>query len=29
MQIVGGIVAYVLVGQMRDNIFNYADASLL
>ena len=27
MQIVGGIVAYVLVGQMYDNIFGYADAS--
>ncbi len=27
MQIVGGIVAYVLIGQMYDNIFGYADAS--
>ena len=27
MQIVGGIVAYVLVGQMYDTIFGYADAS--
>jgi hypothetical protein len=26
MQIVGGIVAYVLIGQMYDNIFGYADA---
>lgn len=26
MQIVGGIVAYVLIGQMHDNIFGYADA---
>ena len=27
MQIVGGIVAYVLIGQMHDNIFGYADAA--
>ena len=27
MQIVGGIVAYVLIGQMYDNSFGYADAS--
>ena len=27
MQIVGGIVAYVLIGQMHDDIFGYADAA--
>ncbi len=27
MQVVGGIVAYVLIGQMHDSIFGYADAS--
>ena len=26
MQIIGGIVAYVLIGQMHDDIFGYADA---